>query len=121
MEDSPKKTGKEQKKKKDNRQPPKEYQFKPGQSGNPAGRPKRGWSIKDKFWQRFENAPDELEKFMNELVQKYPGLVWQMMEGKPPQDLNVGGSDLPFIIKVEKIDGNRDDKGEDNKAVPEAV
>lgn len=75
----------------------------PGYTANPEGRPKRSWSIKDKIWQRFEDNPEELEAFIKELLKRYKGLVWTMLEGKPPQDLTLGQNpELPFIIKIEK-------------------
>lgn len=84
--------------------------FVEGVSGNPEGRPKRSWSIKDKIWQKFEDNPEELKKFIEELLTKYKGLVWTMLEGRPPQDLNLGQNpDLPFTINITKLD----DKGKD--------
>ena len=56
---------------------------------NPKGRPKRSWSIKDKFWQKFDNDPEELRKFMGQLITDYPNLVWQMLEGSPKASLEV--------------------------------
>lgn len=42
--------------------PPKEYQWKPGQSGNPSGARSAGWSIIEWFNQLEETPEDELEK-----------------------------------------------------------
>ena len=90
----------------------------PGYTANPDGRPKRGWSIKDKFWKRFENNPTELKTFLDKLLKEHPGLVWQMLEGKPAQPLEVGTKeDLPFVIKIIKGEEN----GKDSQDVSETV
>ncbi len=81
MSEEPEKTGKNRDEK---------GKFISGMSGNPKGRPPRSWSIKDKIWRRFEKNPQELEKFIKELLTKYKGLVWQMLEGKPPQKTDIG-------------------------------
>lgn len=98
--------------------------FKKGVSGNPKGKPAGTLSIKTKIRQRFEKNPKALKEFMNVLIEKYPGLVWQMLEGRPPQDLNLGQNpELPFIIKIEK-DDRKDtptNGGEEDKDVPQAV
>ena len=74
----------------------------PGYTANPWGRPKRSWSIKDKFWQRFENNPKELTDFLDSLIKKYPGLVWQMLEGTPHQSVRFGAEE-ETITKMEEI------------------
>lgn len=63
----------------------KKYEWKPGQSGNPNGRPP-GKSLKTYVREYFESLPDE-EK-MNFLNQVSPELAWQMAEGRPPQQIN---------------------------------
>jgi hypothetical protein len=68
--------------------PPKRTRFKPGQSGNPKGRPK-GTSIKDRVRHYLENNPAEMEKFVAHFVTKNRELAWQMLEGKPKQSSEV--------------------------------
>lgn len=84
----------------------KPWQWKKGQSGNPNGRPKGSISIKTKVKQYFEDNPDKFDEFIGALVSEHRGLVWQMLEGKPPQDLNLGQNpELPFTINITKHDG----------------
>jgi hypothetical protein len=54
--------------------PPKEYQFKPGQSGNPRGRP-RGRLSKKAVWERILSEPMSIrEEGKTRKVTKYEGL-----------------------------------------------
>jgi Family of unknown function (DUF5681) len=54
--------------------PPKEYQFKPGQSGNPRGRP-RGRLSKKAVWERIMSEPMSIrEEGKTRKVTKYEGL-----------------------------------------------
>lgn len=75
--------------------------FKPGQSGNPAGRPKGSISIKDKIRQHLENNPDEVEEIVRHFVKNNRELMWQMLEGRPSQDVGVTGE---LVNKVELTD-----------------
>lgn len=78
----------------------------PGNTANLKGRPK-GMTIKEQIRKIFEENPTRFNELVDRLIEQYPALVWQMLEGKPPQDLNLGNQDLPFIIKIIQDDGNK--------------
>ena len=68
--------------------------FKPGISGNPAGRPKGSLSIRDLVRQHLEDNPEDLAEFVKHFIKKNRELAWQMMEGKPQQDITSAGEKL---------------------------
>ena len=61
----------------------------PGQSGNPSGRPKGSISIKDKIRQYLEDNPDAVDEIVAHFIKENRELMWQMLEGKPKQELEV--------------------------------
>ncbi len=74
------------------------HQFKPGETGNPSGRPKGSISIKDKVRQYLEDNPEHVASMVRDFVHKRPELVWQMLEGKPGQKMEHSGpNDAPLI------------------------
>ena|SRR3990167_2592912 len=75
----------------------KPYQWKKGQSGNPAGGPK-GQSMK--VWVRNYLASLEEKERIKFLSSIDPSLAWKMGEGQPDQasDITSGGKPLPTPI-----------------------
>lgn len=74
--------------------------FKKGVSGNPAGRPKGSISIKDKVRQYLENNPESVEEIVEHFVKNNRELMWQMLEGRPQQDVTSGNEPLqPLLVR----------------------
>lgn len=77
----------------------KPYSFKPGQSGNPSGRPKG--TLKDYMRKRFmEMSEEEKEEFLKDVPK---GEKWRMAEGNPAQEQEVKGE---LIIKLVQYGDN---------------
>lgn len=55
------------------------------------GRPKGSISIKDKVRQYLDSHPEEVEEIVEHFVKKNRELMWQMLEGRPPQKLEQEG------------------------------
>ena len=53
------------------------------------GRPEGSKSIKDAVRQWLEDNPDDFEDFLSHFIKKNRELAWQMLEGKPPQKMEV--------------------------------
>lgn len=85
-----------------------EYSWKPGQSGNPNGRP-QGKTLKE--WAReflLELPDDEKLEFLKELP---ADIVWKMAEGQPhiTHDITSGGLPIPILGNVHSNDSNKED------------
>lgn len=77
----------------------KPWQFKPGQSGNPGGKPKGTVSLK-KFAQRYiqELTDEEKIEFLSGIDKDK---VWEMAEGKAKQDIE---ADVTLTSKIISVD-----------------
>lgn len=80
-------------------------QLLPGFSGNLKGRPK-GKTIKELVREWLEEHPDDMKAFVEHFVKKNKELAWQMMEGRPQQDITSAGEKIiPIpILDVKKIE-----------------
>jgi hypothetical protein len=60
-------------------------------------------TIKERVRNWLEEHPDDMESFVKHFIEKNRELAWTMLEGRPPQDLNLGGQEEnPFKIIIEK-------------------
>ncbi len=92
--------------------------WKPGQSGNPAGRPPRGKAISDHYWKMLEDNPQLIKAIgatMVKLIVEEQDLAaikefTDRLEGRPvqPNDLTSGGQSLKGLIEVREFDEKRD-------------
>jgi len=87
-------------------------QFKPGQSGNPKGRPKGAFSLKSRVVNYLEDNPKDMEAVVESLAKdpKYRSLLFTMVDGRPSQQVEIGHRELPIPIlgKLTKVEGDKD-------------
>jgi hypothetical protein len=68
----------------------KPFQFKPGQSGNPGGRPKGSKSLKTYVKEMLQSMTDEEKlEFLKGMDKK---VIWEMGEDKPKQGTELSGN-----------------------------
>ncbi len=68
----------------------KPWLFKPGQSGNPAGRPKSMETMKEYARKWYMNLTDEQKTaYILAVEEKRPGFAWTMAEGNPDESKRV--------------------------------
>ncbi len=79
-----------------------EIKWKPGQSGNPNGRPPKGYSITDTVREMMANSPEAKEKLSKKVLEKAlegdlkaVELLWAYMDGKPTQTSNINLQENP--------------------------
>ena len=67
-------------------------------SPNPKGRPK-GKTIKERVREWLETHPEDMDSFVRHFVATNRDLAWQMLEGRPSQQLE-GNPDKPLTIQI---------------------
>lgn len=77
--------------------------YKKGQSGNPAGRPKGTFSLKEYIKKKLAAMTDEEREIFLEGIDKR--VIWEMGEGKAESktDITSGGEAIPILVKF--VDG----------------
>ena len=76
------------------------------------GRPKGSKSIKDGVRKYLENNPQDFQEFISHFIKKNREMAWQMLEGRPPQDVTSGGEkiqQIPIYAGLSKHNGNKED------------
>lgn len=84
--------------------------FVKGKSGNPDGRPKKGYSISEWFKNMLDSKPEVKDAIGNSILKKAlqgdttaQKLVWSYMDGMPKQGVELtgeNGGDIPITITV---------------------
>ena len=74
----------------------------PGQESlNPNGRPK-GKTIKEQIRDWLDENPEDMRAFVQHFVKKNRELAFQMLEGRPAQQLQ-GDPDKPLVVTIPKV------------------
>ena len=92
------------------------HKFKPGVSGNPKGRPKKGYSITEMMQKLIASKVEDKKTGEMISVRKALGnailkkalagdiaaikTVWQYMDGMPPQDITSGGEKINSLYDL---------------------
>lgn len=73
--------------------------WKPGQSGNPNGRPKGPIvSIKAEIQKHLEENPDAVKKIVEHFIEKNRELMWTMLEGSPKSTVESKSTNIEIEI-----------------------
>lgn len=74
------------------------------------GRPKGGVSIKDLVRKHLEENPEDLKEFVEHFIKENRELAWQMLEGRPSQDVTTAGDkiQIPIYGGVSKRSSNKE-------------
>lgn len=84
--------------------------FPPGVSGNPKGRPKKGYSITEMMQEMLGSEPEKKRALGEAILQKALAgdvtaikTLWNYMDGMPKQGIELSGEDggdIPVLIRV---------------------
>ena len=81
--------------------------WKPGQSGNPKGRPPKGYSITEWFKDMLASDPQIKDELGSAILQKAKSgdatamkLVWSYMDGMPQQKMDVTSDGKPLPTPI---------------------
>jgi len=92
--------------------------FKPGQSGNLAGRPKGSFSLTSKMIKRLEENPEETEKILDWFLAKRKDMIWNKIDPNPATNVNLNAEvriGKPLLYALH----NNESSGEDRQAEEE--
>lgn len=85
---------------------PEEYLFKPGQSGNPAGRPKGKFSLTTLVIKKLQENPDKTDEIINWYIEQRREKVWDKIDSDPPKEMVMSGDWQPIQITIKGKDDN---------------
>jgi hypothetical protein len=68
------------------------------ESLNPSGRPAGSYSLKTKIIQLLKDKPEVEKQLIADLLEKEQGLLIQMIDGRPKQDVEVAHKEAPQPI-----------------------
>lgn len=81
------------------------------------GRPKGSFSIKTRIIQRLKENPEEFEELVENIIKNQQALLFQMIDGRPSQDLKLDGEiRLPRpILDVSANNSDEKDKSSEEE------